>query len=97
LPQTLAKLGVDNLLLTLGAEGMVLITKDKEITSIPTMAREVYDVSGAGDTVTAWVGVALAAGATAREAAQGGQLRRRGRGGQSGRRDGLARRGVGGA
>ena len=70
LPQTLAKLGVDNLLLTLGAEGMVLVTKDKEITRIPTMAREVYDVSGAGDTVTAWVGAALAAGATAREAAQ---------------------------
>ena len=70
LPQTLAKLGVDNLLLTLGADGMVLVTKDKDITRIPTMAREVYDVSGAGDTVTAWVGTALAAGATAREAAQ---------------------------
>lgn len=70
LPQTLAKLGVDNLLLTLGPEGMVLITKDQDITRIPTMAREVYDVSGAGDTVTAWVGTALAAGATVREAAQ---------------------------
>ena len=70
LPQTLAKLGVDNLLLTLGPEGMVLVTKDQDITRIPTMAREVYDVSGAGDTVTAWVGAALAAGATAREAAQ---------------------------
>ena len=70
LPVTLEKLSVDNLLLTLGADGMVLVTKDKEITRVPAMAREVYDVSGAGDTVTAWVGAALAAGASVREAAQ---------------------------
>ena len=69
LPSTLGKLAVDNLLLTLGAEGMILVTKDGGITRIPTMAREVYDVSGAGDTVTAWVGTALAAGASVREAA----------------------------
>ena len=69
LPTSLAKLGVDNLLLTLGAEGMVLVTKDGEISRIPTMAREVFDVSGAGDTVTAWVGTALAAGAAVREGA----------------------------
>ena len=70
LPTALDRLGVDNLLLTLGAEGMVLITKDKEITRIPSMAREVFDVSGAGDTVTAWLGTALAAGGAVREAAQ---------------------------
>jgi D-beta-D-heptose 7-phosphate kinase/D-beta-D-heptose 1-phosphate adenosyltransferase len=70
LPTTLEKLGVDNLLLTLGAEGMVLVTKDRQIGRIPTMAREVFDVSGAGDTVTAWVGTALAAGASVRDAAQ---------------------------
>ena len=69
IPDTLAKLAVDNLLLTLGGEGMMLVTKDQEITRIPTMAREVFDVSGAGDTVTAWVGTSLAAGATVREAA----------------------------
>jgi D-glycero-beta-D-manno-heptose-7-phosphate kinase len=70
LPTALARLGVDNLLLTLGADGMALVTKDKEITRIPAMAREVFDVSGAGDTVTAWLGTALAAGAAVREAAQ---------------------------
>jgi len=70
LPTSLEKLGVDNLLLTLGAEGMVLVTKDEQITRIPTMAREVFDVSGAGDTVTAWAGTALAAGASVREGAQ---------------------------
>jgi D-glycero-beta-D-manno-heptose-7-phosphate kinase len=69
LPSALAKLSVDNLLLTLGAEGMILVTEDEEVTRIPTMARDVYDVSGAGDTVTAWVGAALAGGATVREAA----------------------------
>src|SRR5260221_5518215 len=69
LPDALGKLAVDNLLLTLGGEGMILVTKDQEITRIPTMAREVFDVSGAGDTVTAWVGTALAAGASVREAA----------------------------
>src|SRR5204862_1798894 len=70
LPTSLARRGVDNLLLPLGAEVMVLVTKDGQIARIPTMAREVFDVSGAGDTVTAWVGTALAAGATMREAAQ---------------------------
>src|SRR5437773_7610689 len=69
LPMSLDKLAVDNLLLTLGAEGMVLFTKDKQIHRIPAMAREVFDVSGAGDTVTAWVGAALAAGSFVREAA----------------------------
>jgi D-beta-D-heptose 7-phosphate kinase/D-beta-D-heptose 1-phosphate adenosyltransferase len=69
LQQALARLGVDNLLLTLGADGMVLVTKDQAITHIASLAREVFDVSGAGDTVTAWVATALAAGATMREAA----------------------------
>lgn len=69
LPEALQKLAVDNLLLTLGAEGMVLITKGGEVLRIPAMAREVYDVSGAGDTVTGWVGTSLAAGAAVREAA----------------------------
>lgn len=70
LPESLARLGVDNLLLTLGAEGMVLVGRDGGVIRIPTQARQVYDVSGAGDTVTAWVGTALAAGATMREAAR---------------------------
>jgi len=70
LPEALTRLKVDNLLLTLGADGMILVTRDGETTLLPSLAREVYDVSGAGDTVTAWVGTCLAAGATVREAAQ---------------------------
>jgi rfaE bifunctional protein kinase chain/domain len=70
LPEVLTRLKVDNLLVTLGAEGMLLVTKDGSLTQIPSIARQIYDVSGAGDTVTAWLGTALAAGATVREAAQ---------------------------
>ena len=70
LPAVMAKLEVDNLLLTLGPQGMALLDHNGAITRMPTQAREVYDVSGAGDTVTAWVGTALAAGATVVEAAE---------------------------
>jgi D-glycero-beta-D-manno-heptose-7-phosphate kinase len=70
LPEVLARLRVDNLLVTLGGEGMVLVMKDGSSTHIPSIAREIYDVSGAGDTVTAWMGAALAAGASIRESAQ---------------------------
>jgi rfaE bifunctional protein kinase chain/domain len=70
LPEVLARLKADNLLVTLGADGMLLVTKDGSALRIPSIAREVYDVSGAGDTVTAWLGTALAAGASVREAAQ---------------------------
>lgn len=69
LPEALGRLHVDNMLLTLGADGMFLVTKDRAVTHIPSLARQVYDVSGAGDTVTAWVGTMLAAGASLREAA----------------------------
>ena len=70
LPDVLTRLKVDNLLVTLGADGMLLVTKDGSLTQIPSIARQIFDVSGAGDTVTAWLGTALAAGATVREAAQ---------------------------
>jgi len=70
LPEVLARLKVDNLLVTLGADGMLLVTKDGGSLRIPSIAREVFDVSGAGDTVTAWLGTALAAGASLAEAAQ---------------------------
>jgi len=69
LPQTLRRLGVDHLLLTLGERGMALLSPDGNIERVPTTAREVYDVVGAGDTVTAYLAVILAAGGTAAEAA----------------------------
>ena len=51
-----------NLLITLGPDGMVLFCQDKTVWKIPTMARKVYDVTGAGDTVIAVIGGALSAG-----------------------------------
>ena len=63
------KLACDHLLLTLGERGMTLLSADGSVLAIPTTAREVYDVVGAGDTVSAYVATMLAAGATAREAA----------------------------
>ncbi len=69
LPATLERLGAQHLLLTLGEEGMALVSRDHSVYRIPTAAREVYDVVGAGDTVTAYLATALAGGATALEAA----------------------------
>ena len=69
LPSTLERLGVEHLLLTLGEKGMALLSADGEIGRIPTTAREVYDVVGAGDTVTAYLATMLAAGGTPAEAA----------------------------
>jgi D-beta-D-heptose 7-phosphate kinase/D-beta-D-heptose 1-phosphate adenosyltransferase len=69
LPATFGRLGVDHLLLTLGERGMVLISSGGVVKHVPTMAREVYDVVGAGDTVTAYLAVTLAAGGTPTEAA----------------------------
>jgi rfaE bifunctional protein kinase chain/domain len=68
LPAALARLGVDNLLLTLGDRGMALISSAGAVKRIPTVAREVYDVVGAGDTVTAYLATVLAAGGTPSEA-----------------------------
>ena len=69
LPATLQRLGAEHVLLTLGEHGMVLASADGTLHRVPTTARDVYDVSGAGDTVTAYLAASLAAGATPREAA----------------------------
>ena len=53
----------DHLLISLAAQGMGLFRRDRKEEIIPTRAREVFDVSGAGDTVTAAYTLALASGA----------------------------------
>jgi D-beta-D-heptose 7-phosphate kinase/D-beta-D-heptose 1-phosphate adenosyltransferase len=63
------RLGCENLLLTLGEAGMALTGVDEGFLRIPTVARDVYDVSGAGDTVTAVSAVVLASGGSPSEAA----------------------------
>jgi D-beta-D-heptose 7-phosphate kinase/D-beta-D-heptose 1-phosphate adenosyltransferase len=69
LERTRERLGCEHLLITLGDEGMALMTALGEHVRVPSAARAVFDVSGAGDTVTAALAVALAAGATVEEAA----------------------------
>lgn len=83
LPEAVERLGVQALLLTLSEKGMALIERRggtgggsrgakvgaAVVHRIPTTAREVYDVVGAGDTVTAYLAATLAAGATPLEAA----------------------------
>lgn len=61
------ELRLQALLLTRSEEGMTLFT-DEGAWSVPAQAREVFDVSGAGDTVIAVLGTLLAAGAPLREA-----------------------------
>ncbi len=58
-----------NVLITKGEKGMSLFEKDGKITSIPTFAKEVYDIVGAGDTSAATLTLALASGASFEEAA----------------------------
>jgi len=63
------KLGCDAVLITRGDRGMMLLKGDGEPVYVETAAREVYDVTGAGDTVIAALAAALASGATMLEAA----------------------------
>jgi rfaE bifunctional protein kinase chain/domain len=58
-----------HILITMGEKGMSLFEKGKAPVHIPTQAREVYDVSGAGDTVVATVSLAISSGASLKEAA----------------------------
>lgn len=59
---------IESLLLTRGERGMVLIQKNKEMISLPAHAHEVYDVTGAGDTVIAIFGAAFASEASKKDA-----------------------------
>jgi len=65
------KLDLNKLIITLGAEGMAITDRSDggKMKMIPTVAREVYDVSGAGDTAISTIVAAISAGATLEEAA----------------------------
>ena len=66
----LAKWEADQLLITLSELGMLLLTKEGGRHHTPTRAREVFDVSGAGDTAIALYTLALCSGATPVEASE---------------------------
>ncbi len=59
----------DAVLITRGEAGMALLQQDDQLVTIPTMAKEVYDVTGAGDTVVATLALGLAAGCSLKDAA----------------------------
>ncbi len=67
--QIRTRLGCGSVLITRGERGMVIVEGDSEPVYVGTAAREVYDVTGAGDTVIATLAAALAAGATLTESA----------------------------
>ena len=56
------------ILVTRSERGMILVEAGDEVTSVPARAREVFDVSGAGDTVIATLGLMLAAGVSMSDA-----------------------------
>jgi D-beta-D-heptose 7-phosphate kinase/D-beta-D-heptose 1-phosphate adenosyltransferase len=62
-------LGAECVIVTRGEHGMSLFMSGGELVHLPTVAREVFDVTGAGDTVVSALAVALAAGASLVEAA----------------------------
>ena len=66
----MAATGLQYLLITRSEEGMSLFSKGGEIVHIPTVAREVFDVSGAGDTVLATLAVGIASGFSMVESAR---------------------------
>ena len=65
----LRRLRARAILITRGEQGMSLFEAGRAVTHIPAVAREVYDVTGAGDTVMAALSLALAAGSDLRQAA----------------------------
>jgi D-beta-D-heptose 7-phosphate kinase/D-beta-D-heptose 1-phosphate adenosyltransferase len=65
----LSKLGCENVVITQGEDGMTLFETTGDVLHIPTVAREVFDVTGAGDTVISTLTLAVAAGAGMRDAA----------------------------
>ena len=67
--EILKRLKCQAVLVTLGEDGMALFEKKGKVTHIPTVAQEVFDVSGAGDTVIATFTTALATGSTTVDAA----------------------------
>ncbi|SCA56382.1 Bifunctional protein HldE (Includes: D-beta-D-heptose 7-phosphate kinase; D-beta-D-heptose 1-phosphate adenylyltransferase) [Candidatus Terasakiella magnetica] len=62
--------GIENVLATRSQDGMTLVTRGGDVVHLPTQAREVFDVSGAGDTVVASLALALAHGASLSDGAK---------------------------
>jgi D-beta-D-heptose 7-phosphate kinase/D-beta-D-heptose 1-phosphate adenosyltransferase len=71
--ELMERCGLGAVLATRSEKGMTLVASDGAVTHLPATAREVYDVTGAGDTVVAVLGAALAAGRPLAEGAASGR------------------------
>ena len=67
--QILSQISTLYLILKRGEQGMTVFEKDKKALHIPTVAKEIYDVTGAGDTVIVTAALVLLSGGTIQEAA----------------------------
>ncbi len=65
----LKQANAEAILITRSEHGMSLFQRDNDVTHIPAVAREVYDVTGAGDTVVSTLALSIAAGASLKDAA----------------------------
>jgi D-beta-D-heptose 7-phosphate kinase/D-beta-D-heptose 1-phosphate adenosyltransferase len=65
----LSESGIEHLLVTRGEEGMALFERGNKVTFIPTVAREVFDVTGAGDTVISTLALSMVSGLSILQAA----------------------------
>ncbi len=65
-----ARCEAETVVVTRGGDGMSVVARDGAVTHLPAEAREVFDVSGAGDTVVATLAAAMARGASVVEAAR---------------------------
>lgn len=63
------RMGTEAVVITLGSQGMALWQKENGLFTIPTMAREVFDVTGAGDTVIATIALGIVNGLSFTQAA----------------------------
>jgi D-beta-D-heptose 7-phosphate kinase / D-beta-D-heptose 1-phosphate adenosyltransferase len=68
--QLLNDTAAESILVTLGADGMMLLPADGPMIRFPALAREVYDVSGAGDTVAAVLAAAVGSGSSFQDAVE---------------------------
>lgn len=68
--QLISEIQTEAILITKGEEGMTLFEKDKNPLHLRALARDVYDVTGAGDTVIATLAVAIGAGTSLAKAAE---------------------------
>ncbi|MCP2519386.1 D-glycero-beta-D-manno-heptose-7-phosphate kinase [Candidatus Aminicenantes bacterium AC-335-A11] len=67
--EILSRITCEYLIITRGEKGMSVFMKDNKVIHIPTVAKEVYDVTGAGDTVIATASLSLLSGANILESA----------------------------